>query len=64
MPGYNLEQEIEALRTKALAFAPDVVIVLFCLNDLEGLFSYELGLVQERSERRRTALGALREWLS
>jgi lysophospholipase L1-like esterase len=63
VPGYNLEQEIEALRAKALGFAPDVVVVLFCLNDLEGLFSYELGLVQERSERRRTTLGSVREWL-
>ena len=63
VPGYNLEQEIEALRMKALAFSPDVVVVLFCLNDLEGLFSYELGLVQERSERRRSVLGAVREWL-
>jgi len=63
VPGYNLEQELETLRTKALAFAPDVVVVLFCLNDLEGLFSYELGLVQERTERRRSALGRVREWL-
>ena len=63
VPGYNLEQEIETLRAKALAFAPDLVVVLFCLNDLEGLFSYELGLVQERTERRRSALGSLREWL-
>ena len=63
VPGYNLEQEIEALRAKALAFSPDLVVVLFCLNDLEGLFSYELGLVQERSERRRTLPGQLREWL-
>ena len=57
VPGYNLEQEIEALRANALAFAPDVVVVLFCLNDLEGLFSYEFGLVQERTERRRTLVG-------
>jgi lysophospholipase L1-like esterase len=63
VPGYNLEQEIEALRSKALAFAPDLVVVLFCLNDLEGLFSYELGLVQERTERRRTLPGRIREWL-
>jgi lysophospholipase L1-like esterase len=63
VPGYNLEQEIDALRTKALVFAPDAVVVLFCLNDLEGLFSYELGLVQERSERRKSALGLVREWL-
>jgi lysophospholipase L1-like esterase len=63
VPGYNLEQEVEMLRAKALAFAPDAVVVLFCLNDLEGLFSYELGLVQDRSERRGTPLGRAREWL-
>ncbi|HKZ31185.1 MAG TPA: SGNH/GDSL hydrolase family protein [Vicinamibacteria bacterium] len=63
VPGYNLEQEIEALRAKALAFSPDLVVVLFCLNDLEGLFSYELGLVQERTDRRRTLAGRVREWL-
>jgi lysophospholipase L1-like esterase len=63
VPGYNLEQEIEALRAKALAFSPDLVVVLFCLNDLESLFSYELGLVQERTDRVGTALGRVREWL-
>jgi lysophospholipase L1-like esterase len=63
VPGYNLEQEIEALREKALRFSPDLVVVLFCLNDLEGLFSYEFGLVQERSERGRTTSGRVREWL-
>ena len=63
VPGYNLEQEIQALRSKALAFSPDLVVVLFCLNDLEGLFSYELGLVQERTERGRTIPGRVREWL-
>ncbi len=63
VPGYNLEQEIEALRAKVLAFSPDLVVVLFCLNDLEGLFSYELGLVQERTERGRTIAGRAREWL-
>jgi hypothetical protein len=39
VPGYNLDQEIEALRAKALAFSPDLVVVAFCLNDLEGIFS-------------------------
>jgi lysophospholipase L1-like esterase len=63
VPGYNLEQEIETLRAKALAFEPDLVVVLFCLNDLEGVFSYELGLVQERGERKRSVLGSAREWL-
>jgi lysophospholipase L1-like esterase len=63
VPGYNLDQEIEALRSKALAFAPDVVVVAFCLNDLEGIFSYELGLVQDRATRERTLFGRLREGL-
>jgi len=61
VPGYNLDQEIETLRTKSLAFSPDVVVVAFCLNDLEGIFSYELGLVQDRAERRRSLLGRARE---
>jgi lysophospholipase L1-like esterase len=63
VPGYNLDQEIETLRTKALRFSPDVVVVAFCLNDLEGIFSYELGLVQDRAERRRSFIGRLREAL-
>jgi len=63
VPGYNLDQEIEALRTKALAFSPDVVVVAFCLNDLEGIFSYELGLVEDRAERGRSLLGRARELL-
>jgi len=60
VPGYNLDQEIETLRSKALALAPDLVVVAFCLNDLEGVFSYELGLVQDRTERRRNLVG--RAW--
>ena len=63
VPGYNLEQEIEMLRARALAFSPDLVVVLLCLNDLEGLFSYELGLVQDRASRGRTLSGGVREWL-
>ena len=61
VPGYNLGQEVEALRSRALAFEPDVVVLAFCLNDLEGIFSYELGLVQDRASRRRSLLGRLRE---
>ena len=38
-------------------------MIAFCLNDLEGLFSYELGLVQDRAERRRTLLGRARDEL-
>jgi lysophospholipase L1-like esterase len=63
VPGYNLDQEIETLRSRALAFSPDVVVVAFCLNDLEGLFSYELGLLQDRAARSGSAWGRLREEL-
>ena len=63
VPGYNLEQEIESLRTKALRYSPDVVVVAFCLNDLEGLFSYEYGLTIDRSERGRTLAGRVIEGL-
>ncbi len=57
VPGYNLGQEIETLRSRVLAFEPDVVVLAFCLNDLEGVFSYELGLVQDRATRRQSVLG-------
>ncbi len=61
VPGYNLAQEVETLRSRVLAFEPDVVVVAFCLNDLEGLVSYELGLVQDRATRRRSLIGRVRE---
>jgi lysophospholipase L1-like esterase len=51
VPGYNLDQEIETLRAKAFDYSPDLVLVAFCLNDLEGIFSYEYGLVLDRSAR-------------
>jgi lysophospholipase L1-like esterase len=60
VPGYNLEQETEILRERALGFSPDVVIVALCLNDLEGADSYEHGLVMDR--RLRTASLAGRAW--
>lgn len=58
VPGYNLEQETELLRTVALRFAPDLVVLVFCLNDLRAL-SHEFGLVVDRSERRARPLGSL-----
>jgi hypothetical protein len=60
VPGYRLDQEIETLRSRALPFAPDAVVLAFCLNDFEGIFSYELGLVQDRATRGRSLLGRLR----
>src|SRR5262249_40740344 len=63
VPGYNLDQEIETLRVKAFDYSPDLVLVAFCLNDLEGIFSYEYGLVLDRSARSDTLGGRLLEGL-
>lgn len=62
VPGYNLEQEAERLRSGALRFAPDLVIVAFCLNDLRSL-SHEFGLVQDRAQQRNTLAGWAADWL-
>lgn len=59
VPGYNLEQATEVLRARALAFAPDVVVVSLCLNDLESDMSYEYGLTLDRSARRARLAGRL-----
>jgi lysophospholipase L1-like esterase len=62
VPGYNLDQEIENLRLRVDALHPDLVVFGFCLNDLEGLLSFEYGLTQARREARsgpRRALEAL-----
>ena len=59
VPGYNLEQETEVLRSSALDFAPDAVVLALCLNDLEGEDSYEYGLTMDRSARRARFPGRL-----
>jgi len=33
VPGYNTVQELEVLRSKALRFKPDLVILQYCIND-------------------------------
>ncbi|HYH47831.1 MAG TPA: SGNH/GDSL hydrolase family protein [Thermoanaerobaculia bacterium] len=33
--GYDTRQEVETLKTRALAFAPDLVLLAYCLNDRE-----------------------------
>ncbi|MEE8574111.1 MAG: SGNH/GDSL hydrolase family protein, partial [Thermodesulfobacteriota bacterium] len=33
--GYNTQQEVYTLKEKGLAFKPDLVVVAFCLNDIE-----------------------------
>lgn len=63
VPGYNLEQEAEVLRERALRFSPDLVIVALCLNDLEGADSYEHGLVVDRRARSASLPGRAYEAL-
>lgn len=44
--GYNLEAEVETLRTKVLQYSPDIVILNFFSNDIEpipGLYVFFLG---------------------
>jgi lysophospholipase L1-like esterase len=48
VPGYNLGQELVWLEAQALRFDPDLVVLAFCLNDLQSVFSYEYGLVVDR----------------
>lgn len=61
VPGYGLAQYVETLRARVLAFAPDVVVVSFCLNDLEGPLSFEYGMTLDRATRRRALMGRLYE---
>ncbi len=63
VPGYNFDQEIEALRARVLEYSPDLVVAAFCLNDLEGIFSYEYGLTLDRSARSSRLGGRLLEGL-
>jgi len=64
VPGYNLDQEIENLRNRVDALRPDAVVFGFCLNDLEGLLSFEYGLTQARREARSGPRRVLESLLS
>ncbi len=64
VPGYNLDQEIENLRGRVEALRPDMVVFGFCLNDLEGLLSFEYGLTLARREARSGPRRALESLLS
>lgn len=35
VPGYNTAMEVETLKARGLAYAPDVVVVGFCWNDID-----------------------------
>jgi len=39
VPGYNMAQELEVLKAKALQFSPDLVMLQYCVND-EHVSSY------------------------
>ncbi|MBX7187285.1 MAG: SGNH/GDSL hydrolase family protein [Vicinamibacteria bacterium] len=64
VPGYNLDQEIENLRKRVDSLQPDAVVFGFCLNDLEGLLSFEYGLTQARRDARSGPRRALESLLS
>lgn len=64
VPGYNLDQEVENLRSRVDSLQPDMVVFGFCLNDLEGLLSFEYGLTQARREARSGPRRALETLLS
>jgi lysophospholipase L1-like esterase len=40
VPGYNIAQEVAVLRTKVLAYSPDLVLVCVCGNDNQPSFDY------------------------
>ncbi len=50
--GYNTEQEIETLRARALAFAPDIVLVAYCHNDREPPDPRLITALREAQEQR------------
>ncbi len=49
VPGYNTQLEVESLRSKGLAYQPDIVIVGWCEND----FGLPFFLLQKQNYRRR-----------
>jgi hypothetical protein len=59
--GYDTRQEVETLKVKALAFAPDLVLLAYCLNDRERNDGDILAtLLAEQKARGVTAPGASR----
>jgi len=49
VPGYNTQLEVESLRSKGLAYRPDVVIVGWCEND----YDLPMFVLQSQNFRRR-----------
>jgi len=57
--GYNTEQEVETLRARALAFAPDLVLVAYCHNDTKPPDPRIIAALREARGKRRLARTAL-----
>lgn len=55
--GYNTQQEVETLRDKGLVFAPDLVLLSYCLNDRKRS---DGGILPTLLEREKQASGVVR----
>jgi len=64
VPGYNIEQIAEILKTRVAPFDPDLVVYLYCLND-PGAFSLESQLLTRQTASRHGLLMRFRlfQWL-
>ncbi len=49
--GYKTQQEVEMLRTRALEYNPDLVLVAYCLNDRSPLHGAHLHALLNRQKR-------------
>lgn len=58
---YDTVQEVLSLKNKGLAFAPDVVVVCYCLNDI-GITPLDMGFIQTFVQPRIPLLFRLRVW--
>jgi lysophospholipase L1-like esterase len=59
--GYDTVQEVLSFRDKGLAFAPDVVVVCYCLNDI-GITPLDTGFIQNFIQPRIPLSYRLRVW--
>lgn len=50
--GYNTRQEVETFKEKGLAFAPDLVLLAYCLNDTDRPGGGLLEILLEEKKRR------------
>ena len=63
--GYNTQQEVATLVEKGLAYAPDVVILAYCLNDVEEMNGGVMTKLRvEKKERGGIDQSMLSPWLA